>query len=411
MIHSSDYDPRVYPFQGSGSSSQIDRVQEMTAAVTLNRTKIEEVGRDGVVAWRKNIPGITLTIRQLEYGSMTFWRNLANTTDADTLINWTDYRTPQVDIAGYETDDDGTFKSTIWYPNFRLSGFGLNIGDPEALLERTFTLMGEDEITLQGANKYLVVLQDETCSGASHNIIIGAGDWANYPTPVADPDESGSSVYILKLVQVTDTGTTTELTLTTDYTYTAGTKTINIPNSANGYTYKAYYSAGSYITGSNPWTDNDVDEAGLVAENCSIYLETTNYVYRLQSVAIDATFDRQDIREIGNKDVVARGIRDINIRITLGRILEEYTIEEVLRGVATDYPKIDVREFNDNINLIIKVYSDNTKGTFLIGYAFTNLAASGIDNGIPVNEYVSRGVTMEGEEGFVTSVEANLDAL
>ena len=39
MIHSSDYDPRVYPYKGvTVDSAQIDRVQEMTASVTLNRT-------------------------------------------------------------------------------------------------------------------------------------------------------------------------------------------------------------------------------------------------------------------------------------------------------------------------------------------------------------------------------------
>jgi hypothetical protein len=411
MIHSSDYDPRVYPYGGKASSSQIDRVQEMTAAVTMNRTKINEVGRDGIVDWRKAIPGIALTIRQLEYGSLQFWKDLANAEDGDVTMNWTDYKTPQVDIVAYETDSDGTFKSTVWYPNLRVAGFGLNIGDPEALMERTFNLVGEDEITLQGTNKYLVVLQDESCIGASHTIIIGAGAWTNYPTPVADPDASGSSSYILKLLRITAAGVTSELELTTDYTYDNGTKTITIAGSVAGDTFKAYYGAGSYITASTPWTDNDIDAAGLTADYCSIYLETTNYVYRLQSVSVDVTFDRQDIKEIGNANVVARGIRNINTKITLGRILDQWTVEELLRGVATAYPKINIRKYIDNINLIIKLYTDETKTTFLLGYAFTDLAPTGIDNGTPVNDYVTRGVSLEGESGLVTSDETVLNAL
>ncbi len=412
MIHSSEYDPRVYTFEGvTVAPGQIDRVQEMTASITLNRTKIEEVGRDGLVDWKRDIPGINLTIRQLEYGTMQFWRKLANVEASDLDIFWTEYKTPQVDIAAYETDDDGTFTGTTWYPNLRLASFSLSIGDPQALLERNFTLVGEDEITLQGTNKYLIYLQDETASGSSHTIIIGMGDFANYPAPIADPDESGTSTFILKLVKVTTANVASELTLTTDYTYDEGTTTITIPGSASGDTFKVYYSAGDYITGETPFVNNDNDAAGLVAEYCSIFLETTNFVFRLQSVAIDVTFDRNDIREIGNSNVVARGVRDINTRATLGRILETWTIEEVLRGVAADYPKINIRKFDDNINLIVKVFSDETKGTFLIGYALTDLAATGIDNGAPVNDYVTRGVTLEGEAGLVTTDESILDAL
>jgi len=412
MIHSSEYDPRVYPYKGNSvDSAQIDRVQDMTASITLNRTKIEEVGRTGLVDWRKNIPGVNLTIRQLEYGTMEFWRKLANVEDSDDQIYWVDFKTSQVDIVAYETDDDAVFKGTTWYPNQRLAGFSLSIGDPEALLERNFSLVGEDEITLQGTNRYLVVLQDESCIGASHTIDIGQGDWANYPTPIVDPDESGTSTYILKIVKVTAGGVASTLVLTTDYTYSNVLSKITIPGSASGDTFKVFYSAGSYISGSTPWTDNDGDAAGLIAENCSIYLETTNYLFRLQNVAVDVTFDRNDIREIGNKDIVARGVRDINTRVTLGRILEDWTIEEILRGVATDYPKIDIRKFSSNINLIVKIFSDETKGTFLLGYALTDLAPTGIDNGAPVNDYITRGVTLEGEEGFVTTVEANLDSL
>lgn len=411
MIHSSDYDPRVYPYKGTGSAGQIDRVQDMTASVTLNRTKIEEVGRSGIVDWRKSIPGISLSIRQLEYGNMAFWKQLANVADNDTQIFWTDFSTPQIDIAAYETDTDGTFTATVWYPNLRIASFNLSIGDPDSLLERTFNLVGEDEITLQGENKYLIFLQDELASGSSHTIQINSGVYANYPIPDADPDTSGSNVYILKLVKVTTAGVTTSLTLTTDYTYNNSTRIITIPGSANGDTFKVYYSSDSYITGSTPWTDNDADSAGLIAEYCSIYLMTTNYVYRLQSVSIDVAFDRQDIREIGNSEIVARSVRDVNTTVTLGRILDQYTIEEILRGVSAGYGKIDVRKFTTNINLLVKIYSDEDKGTFLLGYALTDLAPTGVDNGAPVNDNVTRGVTLNGEVGFVTTDESILDAL
>ena len=55
-----------------------------------------------------------------------------------TQINWTDFATSAVDIAGYKTDDNGTFLGTIWYPKLRVNSFSVNIGDPEALIERNF---------------------------------------------------------------------------------------------------------------------------------------------------------------------------------------------------------------------------------------------------------------------------------
>ena len=68
MIHSSDYKPRIFPIYADIDSSEIDRVQELTASTTLNRTKIEEVGRDGIVDWRKSTPKVSVSIKQLEYG-------------------------------------------------------------------------------------------------------------------------------------------------------------------------------------------------------------------------------------------------------------------------------------------------------------------------------------------------------
>ena len=196
MIHSSFYRPRIYPYKNAAcASTQIDRVQEITGAITLNRTKIEEVGRDGIVCWRKGTPTVTLTIRQLEYGDVEFFRKLANGNDATVKFEMTDYKTPASGIAGFLTDDDAVFLGTVWYPKLRVAGFGFAIGDPDANMERTFSLVGEDKITLQGNNKFLIELIDDTCSGAAHTIVIGAGSWITWPTPVEDPDNAGADRY------------------------------------------------------------------------------------------------------------------------------------------------------------------------------------------------------------------------
>ena len=404
MIHTTKYKPRVYPYLNTNAANQIDRLQDMTASITMNRTKIEEIGRSGLIDWRVGNPSVTLTLRQLEYGTMQFWQDLRNTGSADVKINFNEFDIPKVDIAGYETDQNDSFKSTIWYPGLRLSGFSLNIGDPDSLVERTFTLIGEDEITLQGNNKYLVVYDSGSASGGSPESFTIAN-----PTPIADPDNSGQFLFKVTRYNTSD-GTTTLLNfeagagdpaLGSDYyTYSAGT--LKATTSASD-EIRAYYSAGDYISGEQTFTNNDTDAAGLESKMCSIFLQTTNYLYRLQSVSIDVTLDRFDVREIGDKDVIQTGVRDVTTRATLGRILDQWTVEEVLRGEVPDYGKLDIRKFQDEKSLLVYIYSDDVKNVFRLGYKLTDLAPVGVDDATPLNEYVTRGVTLEGELGFVTN--------
>ena len=120
MIHTTKYQPRSSPRNGTSSAVQIDRLQDMSASVTLNRTKIEELGRDGLVDWRVGNPSVSLTLRQLEYGTLEFFQNLANTTSGDLKIEFKDYDIPSVDIAAFETDENDNFLSTVWYPGLRV---------------------------------------------------------------------------------------------------------------------------------------------------------------------------------------------------------------------------------------------------------------------------------------------------
>ena len=400
MIHSSSYKPRIIPVYGDVGSAEIDRLQELTATTTLNRTKIEEIGRQGIVDWRKSSPAVSVALRQLEYGNLEFYRKLANVGDSVTSIQLTDFRTSSVDIAGYKTDDSGTFLGTVYYPNLRISGMGLSIGDPQALIERSFSLVGEDENILLYGNKYLIHKRETISAGLNQAVTL------TDPAPIANPDDSGA--WLFKVVRCR-AGVSTLLIHGTDWSYDgAGSLTIN-GTSNTGDVILVWYSAGVDITGNNPFVLNDADVAGITAECCSIYLQTSQYVYRLQSVGVDTTFDRNDVREIGSKDVVMRGIRDYTNRITLGRILEQYTIEEILRGkTGQNYGIIDVRNFTSNMNLVIKIYKDNTKKDFKLGWKFLNLAATGVDAGAPLNDYVTRGVTLECQDAFVSSVESVL---
>ena len=396
MIHASNWKPRVYPVLGDLQDVEIDRAQDLTSTATLNRSKIEEIGRDGIVDWRALTPSISVTLKQLEYGSLEFWRKIANKGDSVSQINLTDFKTSTFDIAGYATDDSQSFLGTIWYPNLRMSGFGINIGDPDAIIERNFTFAGEDEIALLNNNKYLIRQRYVVASSGNNQTVA-----ISNPTPVADPDNSGR--FLFKVVKVSS-GSASILDHGTGWSYNgSGTLTINGSSTAGDVIW-VWFSAGS-LGSQVTFVNNDSDLAAISADSCTILLVTSTHVSRLQSVALDVTFDRRDIKEIGTQGVVSRGVREITTKATLGRILETYTIEEVVRGVANQsYGKIDVSRLQDNFGLILKFYSDNTKSTFKLGYKFTDLAPTSRDEGVPVADYTSAGLTLEGTSGFITNV-------
>ena len=101
--------------------------------------------------------------------------------------------------------------------------------------------------------------------------------------------------------------------------------------------------------------------------------------------------------------VVARGITNSTVTATLGRILEQFTVEEVLRGEVAGYGKIDVEQFSDEIALIVKVFDDNTKETFKYGFKATGLTPTELRGGASINEYVKADATLEGESLIISA--------
>jgi hypothetical protein len=224
----------------------------------------------------------------------------------------------------------------------------------------------------------------------------------NDPSPATNPDESGNDGYILRVVRVR-AGVTTELVYATDYSF-APPSTLSINSALTNDVYKVYYSATAYIGGASMFTNNDSDPAAIMADCASIWLQTTNYLYRVQSVGINVTFDRTDYKEVGNSIVVQRGIRNKTVTVTLGRILEAYTIEQALRGVASTYGFINPRRFSDSNRLTVQIFSDATKGVFKQEYRMIGLTPTALDAGNTVDEYINRGVTLEGEDLTISNV-------
>jgi hypothetical protein len=404
LIHSqAGFKPKIFPIKGDVAPAEIDRAQSLDPRITMNREKIEELGRDGIVDYLKQTPTVGATLAQREYGSLEFFRKLANVSDATTSLTLNNFKTSYFDIVAYLEDDDGNFEGTLWYPEQRLTGFSITIGDPTAIIDRSFEFSGEKAKILQGDNKYLIYIRKAVESGDLDSADAYAVTLDD-PSPVEDPDNAGT--YILRIIRVRS-GESTELA-SSAYSF-SGPSSLTIDSAQIGDVYKIFYSAGSYITGQEYFTENDSDLAGILAHSASIYIGTSDYLYKLQSATIDVRFDREDVREIGNKDVVVRGIRNKTVTITLGKLLDKWTMEEVLRGVATDYGIIDISQFSSNLTLISAVYSDSTKSTFKLGFKGTSMSPTEYTPGTAtIDAYVNTGTTIEGENLLITTVSGDL---
>jgi len=395
--------PRVFPYNGDVSDSEIDRCQSIEPSVSLNREEVNEIGRDGVVGYLKRTPTVEYSLTQYEYGSFEFWRKITNKADSvDTLV-LNDFKTPMVDLVAYLTDDDTTFKGSIWYPELRVSGFSFSIADPDAVIERTFDFVGEKAHIFQGNNKYFIYNRALMESGDTGDVDI---DLSAKP-PVLNPDlpAGDDSDYFLRILRVRGTATT-ELAFTTDYTYVSGTQILTVKNSQVGDVVKTYYTSST--APDTLFSNNDSDTAGVLADSVDIELVSSGTLYRLQSASIEVAFDREDNKEIGNKEVVQRGISDKTVTVTLGRLLEDFSLEEAMRGVSADYGNIDVSLLEDDLALVIKVYTDNTKSTFKYGLKATGLSPVDLGGGATVQEYTNRDVSLEGKSLTITADELEL---
>lgn len=414
MNHSSNYKPRIFPIFGAGSPSEIDRAQGIDPTIGLNSIKVTEVGRKNAVGHIRKSPTIGYRLGQLEYGSIEIYQKLINT---DTLgnvgqdvIDLDNFKTPYFDICAYVTDDSGTFKQTVHYPSLRVAGFSISMSDPQAIIDRSFDLVGESAITWQEGNKYLVVNEKIIASGGDNTVLFGsAGDFTQIP--VIDPDTVGiTDTYILRVVHVdVSAGTSKVLVRGTDWSYSDVTKilTISVTVDANDIIRLWYTSVDAPTT---QFTLNDVDPSALTGESADIFMcigdptGNENRLVRLQSATLDVTFDREDQRELGNTKVTQRGIKAKTVTITIGRLFEDSTIEEILRDkLGANYGKLDVEKFVDNITVVIKIFSDSTKSTLKYGFMAKNLSPSELRPSIATEEYSKGENILIGEELIISA--------
>jgi len=370
MIKGNATEPRAYPWNSARQPEQINRLNELTGNVTLNQEKMYEVGRALKLGVRKLTPATPITLNQNENLTMDFWRVLANKVDPGTggevKIDLDDIKGERIDISASLTDEDESFKGTVYFSNMRVNNFAINIGNPDAKIERTFDLVGEYCRVI--VDNYLAYAE-KVAVGASEDITFGGT--GEPPVPLED--------IIFRVLRVSDDAVSE--VESNSYSYvgeTGGIGTLTVTGCEVDDLIKVYYPAADAYT--DLWEDNVIDPLACYADQCEIYLRigegTAQKLYRIQSANIAGAFDRKDYKEIGNRDVVQTGVSAKTVTVTLGRILEDFTLEQILADLAdpSDSKIIDVEKLSASIGLVVKMYTDNLKTDFAMGIRIDNLS-------------------------------------
>lgn len=402
MIHSKFFRPRVFPWNSARVPEQIDRAQDIGGDLTLNRVPVYEVGRDGILGYRNQTPAFKYSMTQFEYGSMAFWYALAEkedpTSGEDVYIDLDDLTTSKSDIAAFVTDDNNTFRGTVLFPKLRVNGFSINIAAPDAIVERTFDLVGEDYKMFE--NKYFAYAED-TCDTA---------DTIKTITLVEPAIEYATDKWIFRVLRVR-AGEVTELVEDASSTYDDNswryaTGDVIVQTCLPGDIIKIYYvSDNAYTT---IWTNNNPtgadDPTMLLAEYCEIRMKvgTDTRIYRLQSVGIDVAFDRTDYKEIGNAEVVQTGVNKKTVTISLNRFAETMTLEQILAGDGTDI-YIDPRTFSEIIQMQVLIYGEKEHTNFKMGVLINSITPSTLGVKQAVQAYGERNVALVSDNMRISS--------
>lgn len=396
LIKRSQFQPRYIPYLGNTEAVQIDRAQTLDPSGDYPSVDDKELGTKLKLGTTKETSVIGCSLTQREYGSIEFYRALANKTSGTVTLD--DFASSAGDINAYIADSDDAIVSTLWYPRQRLVSLGLSIGDPEALVDRSFTFIGEDAITLKDNNKYLIY-KKKTLTAPD----IGSGDIAviTVEDPVAEENPDKAGKYMLRVLRV-KAGITSELSEGTGYTSTANALTVQ--DCAVDDVIKYYYSASSWVTSPvSPFITNVSDLNSIRANQVVLYLGSANRIYKIQSGSISADLSREDISEIGNVAIIARSVLENAVSIDLGKLLDSsFTLEEVLRGNTSGL--LDSSKYATDLTFSVAVYSDSTHSTFLLGYKSTNCSVSASRPGTgTIDANVDSGYTLKSDNLLITN--------
>lgn len=392
----------------NGTGDDFHGLTNLSGGASADSEDLFVIGKKEKCGTDTDTPESTVPLTQRERGQIATYLRLANlTSEPSGGIDLEDFSSGLIDAVFYEKDEfDGNVVRSVWFPKTAVASIGLSIADPEAVIERTFELTGDNEHELEGANKILTHVTDTAPSGTSGNYVIDVSD----PEPQADPRISGA--FILRIDR-TRSGTLTTLELTTDYTFDSGADEITIISALSGDIYNIYYSSTTFGALGDPTTvDPCSDPAFLKAENVTVLLSdgtTEVELDKLTSLSIDATLTRLDELVIGNDERVLREIDETPVTVDLTGRISDSTIAKAFMNQLADTDVItDVKRFLSNVRVTVKIYDSADKDTFLIGYQVDNLSFTDDSIDYSSNDFGTLDVSAESDNLKVTTTQGDL---
>jgi len=405
--HSSAVKTISIPITANVTPADWDRVQSFNPATSQPSEKLYEVGRLAKMTTDKGVLEASLSISQLESGVIDSYLQLANlSAEPGAGLALSDFSSAKTDFYLPGKDEyAGTVEQTLWLQKMVLNSINIEMSANEKIT-RSFDLSGEFCKIARYANKFLIFKSDTVPSGESADYEITLSD----PAPVVDPNNAG--VYMLQIFRVTALGVATELTLTTDYTYTTGTGVLSINTVTAGDNIRIWYTAGSYGSAGDPTALNDVDDYYIKADNCTVTIDDgTNDAItldKLTSLSIQATLNRADAGVIGSAEKVLNEVESYDVAISLGGYIKNSPIQEALMTQAgQSWSIIDYSLFS-TVDVIVKIYQETAKTTFLIGYKVTDCDFADDSATYNANEFAEAPVNLNSDNLLITEVVGNL---
>jgi len=404
--HASAFKPISVPVLGAVALDNWDRVQSFSASTTQPQENLYELGRLAKMAVDKGILEATLSISQLEYGTLDSFLQICNLSakpsggiDLDDFdAGRVDFISPGKDIYG------GTVEQTLWLEHMSLDSLGIEINADDRLV-RNFDFSGESAKIARYGNKYVIFTSDTAASGTSGSYDIILSD----PAPVADPNNAG--VYILKVYRIR-AGVATELDITTDYTWTNGTTTLNIIAGLAADNYRIWFTAASYGSAGDPEALDDVNDYYLRSENVTVEIDDGSNpaveLTTLTSLSITATFNRVEEAVLGSA-VKIKDTESYDVTVALGGFVKSFSIEEALMTQAgQSWGIIDYSLF-DELIVTVKVYKEAAKTNFLIGYQVDAAVFADSDaNSFDANSFGSGSLNLGSDNLLITNIIGDL---
>ena len=405
--HSSAFKPISVAERATVAKDNWDRVQNFSVAVNQPQEFLYELGRLDKMATDKDKLEASVSITQYEYGTMDSFLQLAGLSALPSggleLNDFDDARTDF--ISPGKTEYAGTLEQTLWIERLSLDSLGVSINADERI-ERSFELSGNYCKIAREGNKSVIFVSDTASSGTSGNYVIDVSD----PAPVEDPNNAG--VYILKVYRIRS-GVATELDLTTDYTYNNTSKEITIISGLAADNYRVWYTAASYGSAGDPQVLNDADDYYLPADNVTVTIDDGTHsaveLDKLTTLSIDATFNRTGEGAIGTSENVFNDVESYEVTASLGGYVKNYPIQEALMLQAGQSWGIIDYTAMDEVAVVVKIYQESAKSTFLIGYKITGLElADDSPADYTANEFGDSTINLTSDNLVISTTEGDL---